>query len=117
MLDKDAIKYSLTEQDIIKIANSLGGTFIKKDFYGNLIFNTFCHNKTGGSHKLYYYIDSSQFHCYTECGNFDVYELVSKVKILQGYDIDFIGTVKYVADITGKEFIQNNSNLTQKKTT
>lgn len=101
-LDKDKIKESLTKEDINTILRDLGAKEPKYDSRGNLIFNTICHNGHGGSHKLYYYTDSHNFHCYTNCGNIDIYELVIKVKEEQGYTYNFYESVKYVADITNK---------------
>lgn len=42
---------------------------------------TICHNGVGeGSKKLYYYDSTKLFMCYTDCGTFDIFELVQKVK-------------------------------------
>jgi hypothetical protein len=40
------------------------------------------------------------FHCYTECScSFNVFDLVMKAKLQQGYDISFPEAIRYVADI------------------
>ena len=54
-----------------------------------IISRTICHD--GSSHKLYYYCDTYTFHCYTNCGTFDIFELVQKV-----YNIDFYQSIYYV---------------------
>ena len=75
------------------------------DSYQSNIYQTVCHNKSGGSKKLYYYDNSKTFVCYTNCGKIgDIYELVQKAKKEQGYDFSFYDSIKYVAEITGKQF-------------
>ncbi|MGG3987300.1 hypothetical protein [Bacillus smithii] len=102
--DKDRIRDSLTLDDIKKILiNELGSNEPNKDNQGNLIFQTVCH--AGEKHKLYYYEDSKQFHCYTDCGDsFDIFELVIRAKKHQGETFSFPKAVKYVARLTGKTF-------------
>ena len=101
--DKDRIKESLNEQDIIKIMTDLGDGNHKKDNQGNLIFKTKCHNITGGSHKLYYYKESCSFYCYSSCNqSYDIYGLVMKSKRLRGDKLDFPQAISYVANLTGK---------------
>ena len=54
-----------------------------------IISKTVCHE--GSSQKLYYYCDTHTFHCYTNCGTFDIFELVQKI-----YNIDFYQSIYYV---------------------
>ncbi len=57
-----------------------------------IVSKTVCHN--GDSHKLYYYFNSNFFQCYSgDCGVFDIFELVSKVK-----DMSFSQSVQFVVD-------------------
>lgn len=83
MFDKDNFKTSLTSNDIIKILKHYDADIIEGK-QGELISTTICHNKSGGSHKLYYYPDGYSFHCYTGCGSFDIYDLVVKVNSIRG---------------------------------
>lgn len=64
-----------------------------------IISQTICHNQPGeGSRKLYYYENTGLFHCYTECGSFDPFELVIKVaKIQWGRTYDLNDAIRYVA--------------------
>ena len=105
MLDAKVIRESLSLKDITKIVTSLGSKEPKGDKITFLIFQTVCHNHSGkGSYKLYYYEESKQFHCYTECGeSFNVFELVMKNK-----GFGFYEAVSYVASVTGKYIEQNN---------
>lgn len=99
MLDKDALKESLTDEEIIEIVTHLGSDNYKY-YRNNIIFQTICHNDAReGSLKLYYYTDSKTFHCYTSCNeNFDIYGLIQKVK-----DITFPESIKYVSDFVNRE--------------
>lgn len=50
-----------------------------------IIFPTVCHNLTGGSPKLYYYLNEKIFKCYTSCNAmFDIFDLIIKMKKLRG---------------------------------
>lgn len=73
----------LTVDDIICLLKTLGSTYIDKKEAGHLIFQTVCHG--GNKHKLYYYIDSKSFHCYTNCGQMDIFEVVMSVNHMNFY--------------------------------
>lgn len=93
-LDKDKIKNSLTEEEIHKILKDLGS---KDPIMGNQ-YTTVCHG--GHKHKLYYYHDSKNFHCYTDCSeNMDIFEIVLRAK-----GISLPQAIQYVAQLTGKTF-------------
>jgi len=79
MIDRKALKDSLSEEDISEIVQRLGADPPIKT-YNALIFETICHNHTHeGSRKLYYYPDTKLFRCYTGCGEiFDVFGLIIK---------------------------------------
>ena len=113
MIDLNKLLEDLTDEDIIKIVLSLGGTnYI--DAGNAIIFQTICHNEASedASMKLYYYKENKKFHCYTDCAsNFNLYKLIEKVWILQGgnlvankelkkskKDFCFFDTVRYVMD-------------------
>ena len=75
--DKDTLKENLSIEEVFDLVSELGG----EPIMGNGLFTarTICHG--GDSHKLYYYLNTHLFHCYTGCGDssFDIYELVLKV--------------------------------------
>ena len=75
--DKDEIKESLTLEDIELILAEFGAEPIRKNEI--IISRTVCHG--GDSHKLYYYANTSLFHCFTGCSEatFDIFELTRKV--------------------------------------
>ena len=76
--DKDKIKNSLTIDQMYSFLDDLGAA---PQIQGDIIVNkTICHN--GNSSKLYFYLNTRLFRCYTDCGGeaFDIYELTRKVK-------------------------------------
>lgn len=104
-IDATELKESLSIDDITKLLNKLGSSYISHNANkGELITNTICHNHSDGSHKLFYYEDSHSFHCYTDCScNYDIFSLIEKRFKLLNKEISFTETVKYVAIQTGKE--------------
>ena len=87
-------RQSLKPNDIIAILSKYDVHPVR--IYDNMIiFPTCCHNISGGSPKLYYYTDSTLFHCYTECNSsFDIFELICKIeKIRNGNEINLYTAV------------------------
>jgi len=77
----EEIKENLSLEDIELILTEFGGEPIRR---GNIIVSrTICHNprESDASHKLYYYDNTSLFHCFTGCSepSFDIFELTRKV--------------------------------------
>jgi len=105
-IDKDALKESLTTEDINKIVISMQGEVGSPDRYGNPTYSTCCHN--GDSHKLYYYSNSKTLNCYTNCGHMDIFELVIKTQEQRGYTYSFPEAIKYISEISNKSPISNN---------
>lgn len=107
-LDKDKIKDSLTPNDIKLILKDLGEDVPFKESETELIFSTqICHG--GDSYKLYYYIESKTFHCYTCGDSYDIYELVIRARRIKGITITFPQAVKYVASVTNNMYYSNIS--------
>lgn len=82
MINKDELKKSLTIEQVHNLVLDLGGEplQIRNNYF---ISRTICHNPAGqGSYKLYYYDNGEEglFNCYTDCGSFDIFELVRKQK-------------------------------------
>lgn len=97
--DKDAIKNSLSIEQVADIVADMGGEPRMEN--GNLFVSaTICHNHPGeGSHKLYYYENTHLFRCYTGCDStFDLFELVMKVKKIQGEEWSLYNVISYVAN-------------------
>lgn len=95
------LRESLTEQHIIDIVTKLGADRYE-DKGNTLIFPTICHNPLDqdASMKLYYYKESHMFHCYTECSeNFDIFDLIKRVKEINRENYNFYETVCAIADL------------------
>lgn len=96
--NKNKIKEALSLEDIFLLLSEWGGDPEYTSF--GIISATICHNAPGeGSRKLYYYINSTMFTCYTGCsGSFDIFELVRKVaKIQWKEEYDLNAAVRWVA--------------------
>lgn len=93
----------ITTDDIISLMSDLDNDDYKVDEDGNLKFRTICHNHgEEGSHKLYYYTDSKNFHCYTECGHMSIFDF-----LMQVCDWDFGHAFNFLMKFKG---IDQNSN-------
>lgn len=97
-MDAKKIKEELTNEQIITLYKSLGGSDYKYDSNGDLVFITLCHG--GNSHKLYYYNENKLFNCYTHCNSFDIFKLVQKIK-----NCSFIQSINYICNLFN---IKNN---------
>lgn len=95
-MDAQSLKEQLSPNDIITLLNELGAEPYEQN--GQIIARTVCHNDNGGSHKLYYYSDTQIFHCYTNCGSFDIFELIQKES-----GKDFSESFSYIKDYFGYE--------------
>ena len=111
-MDKNELKSSLKPSDIERVLKYYNVDF----FYNNqeaMQIETACHNRHGGSHKLYYYPDTCTFHCYTDCGeNFDIYELLMKISATRGETINFNEAIQNLGVILG---INVNGRMKRKK--
>lgn len=80
----------------------------------SIIFPTCCHNLDGGSPKLYYYLNTHLFRCYTHCDeSFDIFQLIIKMEGLRGNECSLkeaiikCGYDNIEIDETRKEDIQS----------
>ncbi|WP_322214386.1 hypothetical protein P3U36_08060 [Staphylococcus pseudintermedius] len=102
MFNKDKFKETLNIEEIQKVLTYYGANhYINSK--GEIVSETICHNKSGGSHKLYYYPDTHTFYCYTHCGAFDIYDLIIKVNKVRGSKIDFHQAIKILGEILGRK--------------
>jgi len=114
LLDKDKIKQNLTLDNIKNIVTHLGSEEPIKDFNGNFIFQTICHNTPSRSNKfkLYYYDNTKLFRCYTECQDaFDIFELVKRVKQQSNMNYSFEEAILFISNFTGISFSLAEENL------
>jgi hypothetical protein len=97
--DKNEIRGKLEIDDIFNLLQEWGGDPEYTSF--GILSATICHNAPGeGSKKLYYYSNSTLFHCYTGCEDpsFDIFELTIKIfEIQYNRKIDLNDAVRYIA--------------------
>lgn len=95
MLDSNKVREMLTTEQVIQLCCELQGddTYFY-DTYGNPIFNTCLHHPDGDSYKLYYFVDTKTFHCFTRGDSCDIFEIVRRAK---GFD-EFIEAYRFVID-------------------
>ena len=94
------LKRELTIDQIIQIVNSLGGELYSRNDK-ELIFYSCCHHIDAHTHKpkLYYYIDTMSFFCYSCSSAFDIISLVETRWKLEGKNFGFIEVLKYIGSI------------------
>lgn len=98
-MDANTLKKQLSENDLLSILEHIGA---EPYLEGNtIVCRTVCHNGShNGKHKLYYYIESSMFHCFTDhCGSMDIYGLIGKIM-----DKEFFDSYMYVLKYFGYDF-------------
>lgn len=96
MLTADKVKEMLTTEDIVDLlCKEFGSPEPIYDAQGNPIFSTcVCHG--GSSFKLYYYVNTKTFYCYSHDGNLgDIFSLVAHVKNYDDFRESFLFVVDY----------------------
>ena len=100
-MDIKKLKEKLTVDHIITLMQDFGENYSDGMNENEIKFRTVCHG--GNSHKLYFYKNTMNFHCYTHCGSFDVIGLVQK---LMG--CDFQKAVEYISNRFGLGYLNFN---------
>lgn len=93
-MDVKKLKELITVEQIIQLVTSLGADIKDGSNDNEVLFRTICHG--GDSHKLYFYKDSKKFHCYSNCGQMDIINLVQNVK---GFTV--AQAIKYISNTFG----------------
>lgn len=113
--DKDELKGKLELEQIYDLIEVWGGEPEYTDF--GITSQTICHNLPGeGSRKLYYYVNTKLFKCYTGCvdSTFDIFELCIKImKNQRNLKWELYDAMDYIASyfgFQGKEYIDEVSN-------
>lgn len=94
----EALIHSLTLDDVERFLRSLGVADIDRQS-DYLICPTICHNPIdqADSMKLYYYDETKNFHCYTECScNFSIIALYQKYMVLNHQEVSYGEAVYYL---------------------
>ena len=98
-MDAAKVVDMLSDRDIWDLLESLDAKPEKK---GNTyVCETVCH--CGDKKKLFYYRDSKNFYCYTNCGSMSIFDFVSNT-----LDLTFIESLRY---ITKKYNIRDNGHF------
>lgn len=107
IFDKQEIRDCLSDEQIYELLQDWGG---EPEYVSTgIVSRTICHNKPEdeASRKLYYYSNSSLFQCFTNCGYFDIFELVIKVMKLQhNLEFDLNDAIRWIAQrfgLSGRE--------------
>ena len=93
-MDAKELKSRLTIDHILTLMEDFGEQPICGRNHNELLFRTICHN--GDSHKLYFYKDSMNFHCYTNCGSMDILGLLQSIM-----GISLVDAINYVVNRFG----------------
>lgn len=93
-MDIKYLKDRLTSKDIEKCMDQLGVEKIDSDDDNIIIYKTVCH--CGDKYKLYFYKNTKNFYCYTECGSMDIISLVQKV-----LSLDIKSAINYICRTVG----------------
>lgn len=96
------LKRELSTEQIIQIVKSIGGELYSQN-NKELIFYSCCHHIDASAHKpkLYYYIDTMSFFCYSCSSAFDIISLVDTRWKMEGKDFGFVDILKYIGSIAG----------------
>lgn len=107
-IDFHAIKEQLDTDYIISIMDNLSIPFVQQN-YKYVIFYSACHHPNDyleHKPKLYYYIDTKSFYCFS-CGwSGDIFALVQKIK-----NISLQKAVKYICQLCHIEIVSQTDDL------
>lgn len=107
MLDIAAIKAQITDDDIIAIMDSMGIPLVSANSQYQL-YPSACHHSDWERHKnkLYYYVQSQRWHCYSCSGDWDTIGLVQHLrKCTFNQAVDYIC---HTLNINAAEVVQDD---------
>ena len=107
MLDIAAIKAQITDDDIIAIMDSMGIPLVSANSQYQL-YPSACHHSDWERHKnkLYYYVQSQRWHCYSCSGDWDTIGLVQHLrKCTFNQAVDYIC---HTLNINATEVVQDD---------
>ena len=112
-MDAKLLKQKLTEKDIVKIVNSLGGELRAEDNEA-MIFDSITYDiTTNHKPKLYCYKSNFMFvEFHLSMDTFDIFELIKERQRLLGNKYNFTDCIKFVCDNIGVDYRSNTINTT-----
>ena len=109
-MDRNELLEYLSIEKLKELMEQLGSEYCKEE-KGCFIFSSICHSNPT-SHKLYYYKESSTFHCYSACScNYSIFDLIGQV-----LGLDFSDSFKYLANFLGISINQQKRKVGFNKT-
>lgn len=117
MVNVKQLKQSLTSKQIITILQNLGSD-VYQQHDNEIIFYSCCHHVVCKDHKpkLYYYIDTHSFFCYSCSSAFDIYSLIETRWHLLNQDCVFADVVNYIINLLGLNYNKFTTDTIIKKT-
>lgn len=107
MKAKDILEL-ITHEQMKQLMRHLGSEVCNVTTKGCYTFKTICHG--GDSHKLYYFLDSKYFHCFTSCGQLSIFNIVEQVR-----GCSFSEAKQYVINFLGIEdsfsFVEDDAHM------
>ena len=105
-MNAQLLKQKLTEKDIIKIVNALGGE-LRSENDNEMIFDSITYDIDPYRHKpkLYCYKSNFMFvEFHMSMDTFDIFELIKERSRLLGIKYNFTDCIKFVCDIIGVDY-------------
>lgn len=105
MINLKQLKKELTIEQIVIILNDLGSS-VYQQHNTEIIFYSCCHHIDCMAHKpkLYYYIDTHSFFCYSCSSAFDIYSLIQERWNLLNKEFTFTQILQYIIDLLGLNY-------------
>ena len=107
---------SLTVENVLEIMGTLDVYPLRQN-EDYIIFPTCCHNHKHdeASGKLYYYVESKIFYCYTQCSkSYNILKLIEQYMIINNIEMDFQQRLNFIQNATTFELINLSSRAAPK---
>ena len=108
-MDAQLLKSKLTEKNIVKIINRLGGE-LRSENENEMIFDSITYDINASAHKPKLYCYKSNFNFvefHFSMDTFDIYELVKERQKILGNKYNFVDCLKFVCDTIGIDYKSN----------
>ena len=105
-MNAQLLKQKLTERDIVKIVNALGGE-LRSENENEMIFDSITYDINADTHKPKLYCYKSNFtfvEFHLSMDTFDIFELIKDRQRLLGNKYNFTDCIKFVCDIMNLDY-------------
>ena len=113
MMNAQILKQKLTDRDIVKIINRLGGE-LRSENDNEMIFDSITYDIVADSHKPKLYCYKSNFtfvEFHISMDTFDIFELIKERMRLLGNKYNFTDCIKFVCDTIGIDYHSDATNI------